>query len=887
VLPNGRRVEPAGTVVSTETLPLNLLLSADGRHLVVTNDGYGDEEDNQYLQVIDTETLSITRTPVRHFFGLAMTPEGRVFAGNHRNGNDRIESLQLADGQLTRNDALTELTGFDYPIGMALSPDARHLYVLGMLTNSFVSIDTTTGETHRTADPVGNYPYGVVLSPDGRRAYVSSWGVNNGNPPDLVPRPLPPVQDKRIERNSVALIDLDDPTNPRLLRYVRIAPSQHPDNRNIVGFGHPSAMAVSPDGRFLYVTATNVDLLVVVDTETWSAIAEIPLNVFEQGPTRQRLQGLYPNAIAVAPDGRRLYIADAGINAVQVINVDPVNRTFTPAGFIPAGYYPTAVALSADGKRLFVANGKGEAVGPNGGAGFDPESPTYYIAQLVKGSVSIVDDVDQFELEGGAAKVAELAGLRAVEAEWVDGPAGADQLQRGNPIPVDFGSGPSSLIKYVVFIVKEDRTYDLVLGEDPRGNGDPDLAFFGGDITPNQQALARQFGSGDNFFEDGEVSTPGHEWIDQANCNDWTEKIWPSNYDRDVSSAILEQGLEGFTKSGFLWTRLERDGVSYRVFGETLSILSRFATGKDGQGVASVAVPIVDAFGRFPNLEEVFLLLNGDLDELARRGVDVDRIQNEVFPNHNLRFPSNILANRTDVERAQMFNAELDQYIAAGEMPSFVQIWLPNDHTFGASPGNPTPRSAVADNDEGLGLIVDALTHSPFWPQMAIFVTEDDAQDGQDHVSAYRTIALTISPYVKHGYVSHVHHSNVSMSKTMELILGIEPLSQFDRYSTDMRDYFVDTPDLTPYDAIPRKLPPETFPAVAANAHFQRAAEISKEINLDLYDTAGAGLSRVIELMHYGQLEEEAKAARQGMVLAFAALLLGALLFGRKVLRAR
>jgi DNA-binding beta-propeller fold protein YncE len=244
VLPNGRRVEPAGTVVPTETLPLNLLLSADQRYLLVTNDGYGDEDNNQYLQVIDTETLNVTRTAVRHFFGLAMTPEGRVFAGNHRNGNDRIESLQLTDGQLMRNDPLSELSDFDYPIGMALSPDAAHLYVLGMLTNSFVSIDTATGETHRASDEIGNYPYAVVLSPDGRRAYVSSWGVNNGNPSDLVPAPLPPIQDTRIERNSVALIDLADPANPRLVRYVRIAPSQHPDNRNIVGFGHPSAMAV-------------------------------------------------------------------------------------------------------------------------------------------------------------------------------------------------------------------------------------------------------------------------------------------------------------------------------------------------------------------------------------------------------------------------------------------------------------------------------------------------------------------------------------------------------------------------------------------------------------------------------------------------------------------
>jgi DNA-binding beta-propeller fold protein YncE len=886
VLPNGRRVQPTGTQIAAETLPLNVALTPDERYLLVTNDGYDDADGNQFLQVVDTHTLAVTKTVVPQFFGLALTPAAdRVFVGSDDDSQpDRIDALQLTNGTLTREAApLVQLPDATFPSGLAVSPDGAYLYALGMRSNTFYSIDLHTGSVAAASAKVGNLPFELVVSADGRRAYVSSWGINNGNPTDAVPAPLPPLAATRPERSSVAVVDVSNPAAPQLLRYVLIAPTLRINNTTILGGSHPTAMRLSPDGALLYVTASNLDLLIVVDTTSLQSIAEVPLNVFDPAAVEHQLQGLYPNALAVSADGRRVYVADAGINAVQVVAVDPAARTFTPSGFIPTGWYPTALALQADGKRLYVANGKGTGIGPNGGAQFDATAhQTTYIAQLLKGSISVIDGVDTYDLAQGTTQVIAANGLAPAEVRWVDGAPGATEVQRGNPVPIDFGSGPSDMIRHVVFILKENRTYDQILGELPGGNGDPTLAFYGGEVTPNAQALATEFSTGDNFFDDGEVSTPGHEWTDQANCTDFTEKLWPSNYSRNLPSSVLEQGEEGFSKGGFVFEALERQGISYRVYGETLALLSHFASGIDGAGPGSLLLNVGNAFGHFPTADDITALVNGDIDPLRAAGVNIDLLQ-QTWPNFVLGFPANIIASKTDVGRAQMFQSDLEAFVAAGQLPSFIHIWLPNDHTFGASPGTPTPRSAVADNDAALGMIVDALTHSPFWSDMAIFVTEDDAQDGQDHVAAHRTVGLVLSPFVKHGYVSHVHQSNVGMTKTMELLLGAAPMSQYDRLATDMRDYFTLEPDLTPYTARPRQVPVETNPTPdrAPDVYLRRAAVLSAQLNFAMYDEAGPELSRVLALVHTGEaLERQAQWAVRIMLLLFCGLLSGGVWVG-------
>jgi len=884
VLPNGRLVTPldapAARHATVATLPLSLRIGPNG-HVFATNDGNGNDDFERYLQVIDPQTMTVTRTASQHFLGLAISPDGqRVYVAN--GPADRIDvfgfdGTRLSDAPI--GGATIALPEKTFPTGIDLSPDGHTLYVAGFLSNTFFSVDVVSGAVQQTSAKIGNFPYGVIVNHPGTRAYVSSWGLNNGNNANnVVPKPLPPTNPNDNERSSVAVMDISTDGAPTLVKYVQIARSQKFDpKKNIFGGSHPSAMALSPDGTRLYVTATNLDLLSVVDTATNQTITDVDLNTLGDG-----LQGLYPDAVAVSTDGARLYVADAGINAVQVIGVNASQSTFTPLGFIPTGWYPSAVALSADNHTLYVASGKGLSVGSNGGDLVDISNVTlsdtaYYIGRLIKGTVSAID-LGAIDLPLETARVRANNGFEPV-------PLDAVRLA-DSPVPIDFGAGPSAQIKYVVYILKENRTYDQVLGDltetggAPKGNGEPRLTLFGEDVTPNTHALARQFGMGDNFYDDAEVSYPGHEWITQGNNNDWVEKIWPFEYNNLLNPGFnIESGQEGFCKNGYIFEALERQQVPYRVYGEPLAFNSRFAAGINGGGVNSTLSKLLRAFGGIDKLvANIGNLLAGNIDALRAAGVDVDLLTTQVWPNLKLDYPSNILADKTDVARAELFMSELAQFSATNSLPNFLFIWLPNDHTFGAAPNMPTPRSAVADNDRGMGMVIDALSKSPFWPQMAIFVSEDDAQDGQDHVSAHRTLSLVVSPYVKHGYVSPMHQSNVGMLKTMELLLGVQPMSQYDRYATDMRDYFTTTPDLAPFAAVPARVRSETNPTAedAANPLLREAAEVSATLDFDEYDEAGPELSRVLWLVHVGERIERQRQLATGAATLLLAGLIGA-----------
>ena len=855
VLPNGRLVTPQGRLAPLATLPLTLRVGPDG-HVFVTNDGFGDEDLQRYLQVVDPQTLEVQRTPAEHFFGLALSPDGsRAYAAD--GPADRVDVFAF-DG--TRLSPLPEASitfpAKTFPMGLEVSPDGSTLFVIGFLSNTFWRVDLASGTPEQASSKIGNYPYTVVLSHDGQRAYVSSWGINAGNPGGLAPVPLPPTDPNNKTRSSVAVIDVSSSAPPELSTYVPIGRGQSLDNKTVFGGSHPSAMALSPDGALLYVTATNLDLLAVVDTTSNQEIAEVDLNTFGDG-----LEGLYPDALAVRADGTRIYVADAGINAVQIVDVDPEARTFTPRGFIPTGGYPSALGLSGDGSTLYVASAKGLGVGANDTALVDISTQSmsdtpYYIGRMIKGMLSAID-LGGIDLARGTATVRANNGLDPVTLDPASSAAAA-----ANPVPVEFGAEPSAQIQYVVYILKENRTYDQVLGDLAGTNGDPRLTLFGSDVTPNAHALARQFAVGDNFYNDAEVSYPGHEWVTQGNDNDWVEKVWPFDYNGLFDTSYnIESGQEGFCKSGYIFEALGQQQIPYRVYGEALAFNSRFAAGNNYLGVNWTIQKLVQAFGSIQKLvAHIDDLLAGNLDVLRANGVNVDLLTTVVWPNLRLDYPSTILPDKTDVFRAQLFLSDLAQFSANNNLPRFLFIWLPNDHTFGASPQTPTPRTAVADNDQGLGMVVDALTKSPFWPQMAIFVTEDDAQDGQDHVSAHRTLSLVISPYVKHAYVSTVHQSNVGMLKTMELLLGVRPMSQYDRYATDMRDYFTTVPDLTPFTAVAARVTAAQNPDVdgAGNAFLRTAAEVSGQLDFSDYDRAGPELSRVLWLVQIGErLERE------------------------------
>ncbi len=862
VLANGRIVAPVGRQTQVETLPLNLRVGPDG-HIFVTNDGNGTEELQRYLQVIDPQTLAVQKTPSQHFFGLAVSAD-RVYVAN--GPDDRIDVFSFDGAQLQPlPEQSIQLPEKTFPMGIDLTADGKTLYAVGFLSNSFWRIDVEAGTAQEATTKIGNFPYTVAVNADGSRAYVSSWGINNGNPAGLVPAPLPPTDPQASARSSVAVMDTGAAA-PALVKYVPIgAPI---DNHQVFGGSHPSAMALSPSGAVLYVTATNDDLVDVIDTATNKMVAEIDLNAFGNG-----LQGLYPDALAVSADGTRLYVADAGLNAVQVIDADETALTFTTAGFIPSGWYPSALGFSGDGKTLYVANAKGLGVGANGGElvdiSFETMSDTpYYIGHIIHGTVSAVD----------LASVDLQAGTAAVRANNGFDPIPVPSPVEASPVPLEFGSGPSQQIQYVVYILKENRTYDQVLGDLEIGNGDPSLTLFGEEVTPNTHALARQFAMGDNFYNDAEVSYPGHEWVTQGNTNDFVEKIWPFEYNNLLGTPFnVESGQEGFCRDGYIFQALDQQGVSHRTYGEPLAFNSRFGAGIDGGGVNSTLTLLIQAFGGVPQLiAHVNDLLNGNIQALRDAGVNVDLLEQQVWPNLRLDYPSNILSSVTDVSRARLFLDDLATYSANGNLPHFLFIWLPNDHTFGALPSSPSPTSAVADNDSGLGMVVDGLTQSPFWPHMAIFVSEDDAQDGQDHVEAHRTLSLVISPYVKHGYVSPVHHSNVSMLKTMELLLGVHPMSQYDRYATDMRDYFTTTPDNTAFTLVPALVRPEKNPSVdqAPNDFLREAAKVSLTLDFDEADHAGSQLSRVLWLVHLGEKQEQRRQVEHGAATALMGLLL-------------
>lgn len=431
-------------------------------------------------------------------------------------------------------------------------------------------------------------------------------------------------------------------------------------------------------------------------------------------------------------------------------------------GFIPVGWYPTSVRVTPDGKRLLVANGKGVSSAANRHAaqpglrripGVDQ-----YIAELFTGTVSLIP------LQSGAAFEKQLAEWTARAFQCT--PAATRQLDpatlEGNPIPRKVGD--PSPIKYVVYIVKENRTYDQVLGDLEIGNGDPSLCLFGEKITPNHHALAREFVCLDNFYVESEVSADGHEWSMGAFATDFVEKSWPLSYGHNQrkkypypSEGTLDHAAR--PAGGYLWDRAKEAGVSYRSYGEWVS---------NGKTPADPAKAKVKA-------------LEGHIDPM--------------FRSFDMAYP--------DAKRADRFIAELTRLEEEGEMPQLQIVRLPNDHTSGASPGMPTPIAHVADNDLALGRVVEALSKSKFWPQLAIFVVEDDAQNGPDHIDAHRTVAYAISPYAKRGAVDSSLYSTSSMLRTMELILGMKPMSQFDAAALPLFASFQKEPDLRPYAVKP------------------------------------------------------------------------------------
>jgi len=513
---------------------------------------------------------------------------------------------------------------------------------------------------------------------------------------------------------------------------------------------HPTEMLLSPDGKTLYVACANSTKVSVLETEAGKGLQTISCSLYPSAP-----KGNTPNSLCMTPDGQMLFVANADANNLSVFKTTEPGKA-QPLGFIPVGWYPTSVRYNAADKKLYVTNGKGTTplANPQGPDPLLPPNPTVreYIAGLFRGTLSVIDMPTPEKMAEFSKQAYACSPLRedlGATADWPD----------GNPIPKKVGD--ASPIKHCIYIIKENRTYDQVFGDMKEGNGDPHLCIFPEKVTPNHHRLAREFVLLDNFYCDGEVSADGHEWSMGAYATDFIEKMWPLHY-RGSSMKKLPYPGEGAygdiirPAGGYIWDRCIENKTSFRVYGEFVQ------PAKKQTDPGTVHIKSLD--GHFDPLYRPF-----DMDY-------------------------------TDQKRADRFIAELARFEKDGEMPQLTIIALPNDHTSGSKPGKPTPTAQVADNDLALGRIVEAVSKSKFWKETAIFVVEDDAQNGADHVDAHRTVALVISPHTKHGVKDSSLYSTSSMLRSIELILGLKPMSQFDAAARPMYASFQAEPDTKPYE---------------------------------------------------------------------------------------
>jgi YVTN family beta-propeller protein len=758
-LPTGARLDPAGRSVDVGSMPLAMALSPDGRYVVLLLNGWRE----QGVQVIDRATGATVQTvpQAAAFIGIAFSPNGNtlyVSGGNQ----DVVYDYEWKDGRATLRDSIvlawkanTRSSGTRYPAGLGVSPDGTRLYVAENLGDSLTVVDLTTRAVlarHGTE----RYPYGVAVAADGA-VYVSAWGGHTVSV---------------FTPNGTG--GLDDGGRIRVAR-------------------HPSALALNADGSRLFVASGSTDRIAIVDTRGKRLVKQL-----DDPPPEGPDEGSTPNALALSHDGKRLFVAEADANSVAIFDLSALASNDTTArgndllaGRIPVGWYPTALALAGD--TLWVVNGKGVGTAPNPdyphpGTGTHNARPRSYTLGQISGTVTILPVA---ELSGRA--LADYTARVDLANNWT------------SPSPRRSSYPP---IEHVVYIIKENRTYDQILGDLPQADGDTSLLFFGRDVSPNHHALAERFGIYDRFFVNAEVSADGHNWSAAAYSTDYVQKTTPSHYsDRGRSydyegtnrcaseQTPCEPPADDVAEpaSGYLWDLAQRAGITFRNYGEFvipegIDPDSRMPTGYKGS--------------------KPFLAANTSRE----------------FPGYDLDIP--------DQRRADVFLKEFEQFVREGQMPRLIVLRLPNDHTAGARANAPTPRAYMADNDLALGRVVEAISRSPFWRSTAIFVVEDDAQNGPDHVDSHRTPFFLVSPWARPG-VHHRFTNTTDVIATMEEILGLGSLSQFDFYGRPLRDVWTDTPDLAPYRAL--------TPSVSLNERNPaqgRGARESQRLDLAFEDVA-------------------------------------------------
>ncbi len=746
LLPNQWRLRPAGTQIDLGDGAVNSTLHPSGRYLAIQHAGYSKHE----IIVVDIAHATIaSHTPLEETFsGVEFSSDGlKLYCSGA--SRETILAFDFKDGVLSNLEkiALRNEKERGIPAGIALQNDSARLYTANVWGQRITRLELCgrkdTLDIPLSADPNATATSGVkpAAELDVAAATKRDEALRDPTSP-TAPFPYICKLDEKQARlyvslwaqTSVAVIDLKE--NKEIARWKTEE--------------HPCEMLLAKGGKLLYVANANRNTVSVLDTETGKAIETIWAAMHPDLPP-----GSTPISLALSPDEKTLFVANACTNNVAVIDVEDRGKSES-MGFIPVGWYPVSVRVTPDGKTLCVVNGKGLASFPNPPK--PPKNTNEYIGSLLKGTLSLIplpaerakfkEQMTDYTARAYACTpeklVAERVARRAVD----------------NPIPAKIGD--PSPIKYCVYIIKENRTYDQVFGDLKQGNGDPKICLFPRNVTPNLHKLVEDFVLLDNFYADGEVSADGHEWTCGAYATDFVEKFWPLDYGHNRNGKFPYPAEGTFPVAapagGYIWDRAAEANVSYRSYGEFTTNIDKI-TGKCKAKVKGLE-------GHFDNEFHTF-----DMDY-------------------------------SDLKRADRFLSEVKRFETEGEMPRLQIVRLPSDHTKGTGLKDRTPTAYVAENDVGVGMVLEGLTKSKFWPQMAIFIVEDDAQNGPDHVDAHRTTAFVASPYCKRKFVDSSMYSTSSMLRTMELILGLKPMSQFDAAALPMFNSFQATPDLTPFEKL-------------------------------------------------------------------------------------
>ncbi len=758
---NGWGITPAGEQVPVNDLALKLVVSPDGTRLVGVHGGFARH---------GVTLLDIASRKEAQFVPLAETWNGLAFSGDGTrffvSGGDsgKIHVFKYANGQASLDRSAAPSASSSGTVvflaGLAVSPGTEKLYACNEGNHEIWVLDSATLALETTI-PVGLHPHTCVFGADHRHLYVSDWGSG-----------------------AVSVVDT---AKARRVRDIA------------VGL-RPTDMALAPDGR-LFVACGGDNTVHVIQTRRLESAAPdaspnrrlpegtreiISTSLYPESP-----EGSTPDGVAVSPDGRTLFVANADNNSVMVVDISNSASGETGRngesvsiveGFIPVGWYPTAVAVSPDNKTLFVANGKGLASRANVPAStpnptkLHKPPPFDYIGRTFAGAVSFIG---RPESSGMAAYTEQVRrNSPYTPAQFHRAP-----IQSSSVIPDKVGE--PCPIKYVLYIIKENRTYDQVLGDfrdaqgRPAGNGDPNLAIYGENVTPNHHQIARDYVLLDNLYCNGEVSVDGHSWCDAAIATDYNQRSWILSY--SGHGKIPGNDEMETPAAGYLWDLCKRHGVTFKTYGEGALRVPSASRGRWG------------------------------------KGRDMDRVEFWI----------------QDLRTAEQ---------AGGVLPQFTIMSLGENHTQGTKPGAFTPDACVASNDIALGRIVEAATRSRFWKEMAIFVIEDDAQNGPDHVDAHRTVGLVISPYAKRGVVDSTLYTTASMVRTIELVLGLPPLTQYDASATPMFNCFAMTAQAVPFTPLTPRVD-----ILAKNTPKSPGAKESARMNFRGYDLAPEdALNRVL-----------------------------------------